>query len=184
MTKEAQTGTNPAPGVIATRPTTSPVEAPTSVGRPFLISIDQHPGKQCGRSGDSRGHKCMGGEAVGNQGASGVKTEPSEPEHGGTENDKRYIVDPVGHVFISAAFSKKERKDKSADAGADVYDVSAGKIHRTDCGEKTALSPYHMRQRVIDDQRPQGCEQKQCFEFHTAHQEPVIRAGVIMANII
>src|SRR5699024_10746326 len=74
--------------------------------------IDQHPGKQCGRSGDSRGHKCMGGEAVGSQGASGVKTEPSEPEHGGTENDKRYIVDPVGHVFISAAFSKKERKDK------------------------------------------------------------------------
>ena len=112
----------------------------------------------------------MGGEAVGSQGASGVKTKPSEPEHGGTENDKRYIVDPVGHVFISAAFSKKERKDKSADAGADVYDVSAGKIHRTDCGEKTALSPYHMRQRVIDDQRPQGCEQKQCFEFHTAHQ--------------
>ena len=35
--KEAQIGTKPAPGVIATRPTTRPVEAPTKVG--FLSMI-------------------------------------------------------------------------------------------------------------------------------------------------
>ena len=32
MINEAQTGTKPAPGVIATSPTTSPVTHPTSVG--------------------------------------------------------------------------------------------------------------------------------------------------------
>lgn len=33
-----QIGTNPAPGVMATRPTTRPVEAPTRVGLPSLIT--------------------------------------------------------------------------------------------------------------------------------------------------
>ena len=37
MIKDAQIGTNPAPGVIATSPTTRPVDAPTSVGFPSLI---------------------------------------------------------------------------------------------------------------------------------------------------
>src|SRR5699024_5064236 len=38
MMKDAQIGTKPAPGVMATRPTTRPVEAPTSVGLPDLIT--------------------------------------------------------------------------------------------------------------------------------------------------
>ena len=40
MMKDAHTGTKPAPGVIATRPMTSPVDAPTRVGfHSFIISI-------------------------------------------------------------------------------------------------------------------------------------------------
>ena len=38
MIKDAHTGTKPAPGVIATRPITRPVEAPTSVGFPSRIT--------------------------------------------------------------------------------------------------------------------------------------------------
>jgi len=40
---DAQIGTNPAPGVIATKPTTKPVEQPTSVGfLAVIISIINH----------------------------------------------------------------------------------------------------------------------------------------------
>ena len=38
MIKDAQTGTNPAPGVIATSPITRPVDAPTSVGFPSRMT--------------------------------------------------------------------------------------------------------------------------------------------------
>src|SRR5699024_8230102 len=37
MIKDAHTGTNPAPGVIATSPITRPVDAPTRVGFPDVI---------------------------------------------------------------------------------------------------------------------------------------------------
>ena len=40
MINADQIGTNPAPGVMATRPTTRPVQAPTSVGLPsFTVSM-------------------------------------------------------------------------------------------------------------------------------------------------
>ena len=43
MMNDDQIGTNPAPGVIATRPTTRPVDAPTRVGFPsFITSIIIH----------------------------------------------------------------------------------------------------------------------------------------------
>ena len=43
MIKDAHIGTNPAPGVIATNPTTAPVAAPNTVGFPWsLFSISIH----------------------------------------------------------------------------------------------------------------------------------------------
>ena len=44
ITKDDQRETKPAPGVIATRPTTAPVQAPTMVGFPnrtFSINIQE-----------------------------------------------------------------------------------------------------------------------------------------------
>ena len=58
-----------------------------------------------------------------------------------------------------------------------MYDVSAGKVHGADRGEKTAFAPYHMRHRIIDDHRPQSGKQKQSLEFHASHQSACDQGG-------
>ncbi len=50
-----------------------------------------------------------------------------------------------------------------------MYDVSACKIDGTyDRSQKTALTPDHMGQRIIDDQRPERDKDQECLEVHTA----------------
>ncbi len=109
MTIEAQIGTKPAPGVIATRPITAPVEAPASVGLLLLvfsisiqesiaaaqavlvvIGIDQSDGQE----------RNMAGPAL-------PAFETNHPNHSSrTKEYKLDVVRPTGFFCLILALSK------------------------------------------------------------------------------
>ena len=79
MMKEAQIGTKPAPGVMATRPTTRPVEAPTRVGFFSLITSSSIQGEHCACRRDAGGHER---EPQGPSAASALPAlNPNHPNH-------------------------------------------------------------------------------------------------------
>ena len=78
-------------------------------------------------------------------------------------------MNAVRSFLIAASSAKINGEYKCTHTGADMYDVSAGKINRTDGSKESALTPYHMCHRIIYDDGPEGDKSKKCFEFHSSH---------------
>ena len=79
MTTAAHGSTNPAAGVMTTRPATSPVAAPTSVGLPARATLDEHPRHEpCARRHHGV-HERKRRHAVG--GELGARIEADQPNH-------------------------------------------------------------------------------------------------------
>ena len=112
----------------------------------------------------------MGRKAVCLQSASGIETEPAEPEHGSSQNHKRDIMYTVSRKFIALPSSQNNGKGQGADSRTDMHHVASGEVHRSDGGKESSLSPDHMRQGIIHDQRPERHKEKQGLKLHSPYQ--------------
>ena len=131
-----------------------------------LDRVDRHPHEH-GRGGsDRRGHKRVGSEAVGRQGAAGVETKPAKPEHRRAEHHERNVVYAVDHLRIAAALAEHDREHQRAHARGNVHDVAAGEIQRAQRRQRAAFAPDHVCQRIVDHQRPENDEEHQRLKAH------------------
>ena len=104
MRKADQIGTNPAPGVMATNPTTRPVDAPTKVGFPlFITSKSIHESKAAAEEIAEVINACTASPSA----ASALPAlKPYQPNHRRAAHcDKRNVVYPVRGMFIATSFS-------------------------------------------------------------------------------
>ncbi len=65
-------------------------------------------------------------------------------------------------------FDQEDGKHQRGYTGTDMDNITAGKINRSDGGKETVVSPYHMCQRIINNNGPENNKQKQCLKTHSS----------------
>ena len=113
-----------------------------------------------------RRDECRHREAIGGQRAPGVETEPSHPEQsraGHAEDDivRRHVLARMAHPL-----AEKERGDQRRGARRDVDDGAAREIERAELMEPSVDAPYPMRERIVDEDRPEHGEHQKAAEGH------------------
>jgi hypothetical protein len=103
--------------------------------------------------------------------ASGVETEPAEPQQAGTQQRERDVVRQDGRGRIVAAWPDDDRRHESSHAGIDVDHGSPGKVERPHLCEPAA-APDPVSNRTVDDQRPERDEDDVRREPHALDDGP------------
>ena len=110
--------------------------------------------------------KASAGDAVGRERAAGVEAEPAEPQQAGAEQRERHVVRQQRRRLDSrGACPTHQRGDQRGDAGVDVHDRAAGEVERAHLREPAA-APHPVRDRAVDDERPQRDEHHVGREAH------------------
>ena len=79
--------------------------------------------------------------------------------------------------------SDHQRRGQRRDARRDVNDGAAGEIERAHLMNPSVDAPYPMRQRIVNQSRPQEAEDQEAAKDIRSANAPVINAGVITANM-
>jgi len=74
--------------------------------RAVVPPFNQSPGDAGGSRGDMCGHKSIGGQAIGGQGAARVEAEPANPQKSGAQNGKGQIMRPNGFMVVADSFAQ------------------------------------------------------------------------------
>ena len=98
-------------------------------------------------------------------GAAGVESEPAEPEQARAEQRERHVVrqDRLPREILPR--SDHDRRDERGNAGVHVHDRAACEIERAQL-RQPAAAPDPVGDRTVDDDRPQGDEQRVGGEAH------------------
>ena len=139
-----------------------------TVGLPRCDPLDQHPGEAGDRGGDLRdGHRHAGLHAGGDRRA-GVEAEPADPQQRGADEGQHHVVAGAGVLALAEA----DRAHQAGDAGVDVHHRAAGEVEHLDhgvgiaVGEEAVRSPDPVRDRRVDEDRPQADEPQHGRELH------------------
>ena len=97
----------------------------------------------------------MSCKTICSKGTSCIEAEPSEPEGKCAKSNEWNVMNTISSILITFSSAKDNRKYQCTYTGADMYDISACKINGTDLCKETALSPYHMCHRVVNQNRPE-----------------------------
>jgi hypothetical protein len=119
-------------------------------------------------------------QAVRRDGRTGVEAEPANPQQRSANQAQHEIVRRHRLLPVAAPLAEDQCRHQPGDSGVDVNHRAAGEIENPGIGEKPARRPDPMRNRRIDQHRPQPDEPQQRRELHA----PTISAGVMIANVI
>lgn len=136
MTIAAQGSTNPAAGVMTTRPATRPGRRADERALPHRDALGKHPGKHAGRAGRHGVQQREPGHAVGRELAARVEPKPAEPQKRRAQGHERHIVGTVGQHGEALATPQHEAQDESGEARGDVHHVAAGEVQGPDHGRR------------------------------------------------
>ena len=128
-----------------------------------------------------------GGERACAQGAAGVEAEPAHPQQAGADEAKHKRVRRHSRVRVTETLAEIERANQRRDAAGDVNDRSAGEVERGNVAASRveqaadAQTMWAIGQYTRSDQS----ERNRAIElnFIRSANAPVMRAGVMMANI-
>ena len=126
--------------------------------------LDCHPGQHARSSAELSVDKRCGCHPVGAVGAAGVESEPTEPQDAGAEKHQWNVVRPVSPF---PARTKIENRRQGSRPGQLVHDRSAGEVDgvQSTRSEKPP-SPFPVRKRHVDDERPQTDEDEVTAKAH------------------
>ena len=111
-----------------------------------------------------------GGQRAGGQGAAGVEAEPAYPQQACADEAEDHGVGREGGVGIADAFAEVDAGNKSGDTAGDVDDGAAGEVQtRNEVAggvEQAADAPDHVGHGAVDEQGPEGEEERHGAELH------------------
>ncbi len=149
---------------MATSPATAPVHADRR--RLFVVHpVDQHPRHRRHASGQVRHQKSVGRDTVGLQTASGIETEPAEPQKSRSHEYESNVVrahrlsDPV-----ASSLTEQHGHYQCGNTGIDMHDRSARKVDGPHFLQPSA-APYPVRHRVVHQAAPQDREEHKARKF-------------------
>ena len=106
--------------------------------------------------GNQHGHP---GGAIGCQLAAGIETEPTDPQHGGTDDGHGDIVRLQGRASIALALADHDTGHQASNPGVDVNDRASRKIHHVPVPEQGSVTrPGHVADGKIGEQGPDDAE--------------------------
>ena len=162
----AEAGRDVAGGRRDRRPGRRPRPPPRRArsGGPCCEPADGHPGQRAHRGGGVGDDEGDRGQPVRGERAAGVEAEPAEPEQAGAEHGHRQVVRLHRLLAEADALAEHERGDQRRDAGGDVHDRAAGEVERAQLVEPAAGAPDPVRDRVVDERRPEQAEEHERLE--------------------
>ena len=106
------------------------------------------------------GDKGGGGNIIGRQSGTTVKSEPAEPEQAGSEHGHGQVV---GHEApLSVPLSRPDDHDRGqgCHAAGCMHDQTTGKVKHAYLGQPAAVPPYPVTDRIVDQQCPEKTEER------------------------
>ena len=128
--------------------------------------FERHPGERAGARGEMRGHDRHRGARVCAQCRAAVESEPADPQETGADHRQSEIVRRQIVAAIATPRTEHVSCSQSGDAGVQVHHRAAGEIDHASGTEETA-APHPVRDRYIDQQKPEHTEQQKCREAQT-----------------
>ena len=123
---------------------------------PEVAGEDPGDGGRGGRGvGDDEG---VGGKPVGGDGRTRVEPEPAKPQEPRTQDGHRHVV-RLHPVAVHGPMADDQGDDERRHARADVDHRAAGEIERAELVQPAVGGPDPVRQRGVDQDRPQDGEQ-------------------------
>ena len=127
------------------------------------------------REGPAHGRTCRGdlgdqhrhaGAPIGAERAAGVEAHPADPQQAGADHRVCQVI--RRHVFLPVAkpLPQHQGADQAGDAAVYFHDCAAGEVGDTHDGKPAVGAPDPMRQRGVDQQRPQREEHQHGGELH------------------
>ena len=114
--------------------------------------INEHPCQHCHCRRDVCGQERMCCQTVRLQCTAGIEAKPAKPQQRCAEHNKRNIVRQEIALLAAQTLAENQGQHQAGNTGADVHNIAARKVNRTDCRQEAALAPYHVRQRIIHNQ--------------------------------
>ena len=149
----SRTVTKPAAGVIATRPTTAPMQAPRADGFvPRIQSKNIQPSIAAAEAVLVVA-KAIAAVPLAAERRAGVEAEPAEPEHAGAEQDERDVGRDV-RSRLARWILRRPRTiapARAAKPGRHVDDRAAGEVHHAPLVEEAVGVPGPVGQRAVDE---------------------------------
>ncbi len=99
-------------------------------------------------------------------GGAGVEAEPAHPQHARARHRQAQVEGLEGLAPIAAARPEEVRAYQAADAGVDVHHRAAREVERTELRQPAARLPHPVRDRRIDEERPQADEHQHRRKSH------------------
>ena len=170
--------TQPAQGVMPTRPTDHAVHRPEEgrfprVGEP---AVHRHPGEHAGGSRDIGVDHGVGHVDARVVRVATVEAVPAEPQDAGTDRGDEKVV---GYEVLSVSRqpgTEDPGRNEARDPGRHVDDEAAGEVESTFLGE-VAAAPQHESVDAVDEGRPQRDQDAPGTELDTAEHAPDEQQG-------
>ena len=99
----------------------------------------------------------------------GIEAEPAKPEQAGAEQYQRDVVRRNGNTAVIAPWPEEPCGDERGHTGADMDDGAAREVQRTTLQQPPIGAPHPVRQRVVDQRRPEDQEHDVTSEAHPLH---------------
>ncbi|CRQ21749.1 hypothetical protein PAERUG_E3_London_17_VIM_2_03_09_05208 [Pseudomonas aeruginosa] len=100
-------------------------------------------------------------------GATGVETEPADPQHGGPDQGVAEVVRRHRRGRVALALAQHQAGDQAGDTGVDVHHGAAGEVQHAPVPHQGAVTaPDHVRDRRVDHGEPDRHEDQHRRELH------------------
>ena len=182
--------TNPHAGVMTTKPATAPEQKPSTLGLPRTIHSIIGQINEATAVARVVVVKALAAMTSAADRAAGVKSIPTDPQHSGADHAEHHAV--RGEVLLAEphALAEDDAQNQRGPTRGHVDHGPAREINGFDFGvgvgdavHHAVNSPNHVRLGKIDDEHPQNHKQEKAENLMRSAMEPMIKAGVMMANI-
>lgn len=141
--------------------------AHTHAGRTAAVDpVDRHPrhsGYGCCQMGDKEG---VGIKTISCQTTAGIETEPTQPQHGSTDEHKGDVGGRNRTArTVAGTTAQHQSGNQCGNTGIDMYHRATGKVNGSHLLKETA-APHKVGHGIIDDDRPKNGEQQKSRETH------------------
>ena len=127
-------------------------------GVPMAEPGGGHPGEPAHRGGGVGDHDRVRRQSIRAESAAAVEPEPAEPEETGAEHRIGQVVWLQRVTAEADALAEHARGDQRRHARGDVDDGAAGEVERAVRAQPTADAPDPVRDRGVDEGRPEQAE--------------------------
>src|SRR5664280_1311528 len=135
--------------------------------------LHRDPGQQRGRSRQLGADERLSRRAVGRQRGTGVEAKPAEPQDPDAEQGQRHAVRLHLRARPASPLTDHQHDRQRRGPSVGVHDGAAGEVQRSQLVQPSGGREDPVRDRRIDEHRPQGHEQHEAAELHPVRK----RAG-------